>query len=196
MFQKEEIRADFDRKVRENPLNDHLKVVGNVPLDHTTTKIFVDTDRETIRWMYLNPDATSGAQYVSCESAFAVFKELAEKYDIADHPENAGPFGSDLKETSHQTLSDINTPFFLEAQAEYETDADYTEFTSENILNIHERILSYEADRDAMREIDRYEAEFGADGRRVFREKEDPVGSKPVGRIEYLDKKRKRYRKH
>lgn len=39
-----------------------------------------------------------------------------------------------------------------------------------------------------MREIDRYEAEFGADGRRVFREKEDPVGSKPVGRIEYLDK--------
>ncbi len=31
LFQKEETRAEFDRKVQENPLNDHLKVVEKAP---------------------------------------------------------------------------------------------------------------------------------------------------------------------
>lgn len=45
-----------------------------------------------------------------------------------------------------------------------------------NVLTISTQnapILSFEADREAARETDRYEAEFGADGTRVFRETED-----------------------
>lgn len=74
---------------------------------------------------------------------------------------------------SDQFLADINTPFFMEAENDYEMDCDYIEFTPENLLKIHEDILSLEADREAARETDRYEAEFGADGTRVFRETED-----------------------
>ena len=68
---------------------------------------------------------------------------------------------------SDQFLADINTPFFMEAENDYEMDCDYIEFTPENLLKIHEDILSLEADREAARETDRYEAEFGADGTRV-----------------------------
>lgn len=60
----------------------------------------------------------------------------------------------------------------MEAENDYEMDCDYIEFTPENLLKIHEDILSFEADREAQRETDRHEAEFGADGTRVFREVE------------------------
>ena len=44
---------------------------------------------------------------------------------------------------------DINTPFFMDAENDYEMDCDYIEFTPENLLKIHEDILSLEADREA-----------------------------------------------
>ena len=74
---------------------------------------------------------------------------------------------------SDQFLADINTPFFAEAENEYEGTTVYTGFTSENILQIYEAILSYETDRDAERDLNRHEAEFGADGKRVFRDTEE-----------------------
>ena len=79
----------------------------------------------------------------------------------------------DLEEMSDQFLADINTPFFAEAANEYEGTNEYAGFTSENILQIHEAILSYETDRDAERDLNRHEAEFGADGTRVFRDDEE-----------------------
>ena len=184
LFQKEMPRDEFDRKVQENPMNDHLKVQEAVNLDHTATRIVVDNQDETVSWMYLNTDADSGAQYVSCEISFDSFKELVEQHDIANHPENAGQFLSDLEEMADQTLSDIRTPFFLEAQADYEGEADFVEFTPENILQIHERILSYEADREAERDIDRGEAEFGADGTRVFRDTDE---AEPTVRFDSIE---------
>ena len=102
-----------------------------------------------------------------------MFKELIDQYDIENHPENAEQFTADLEEMSDQFLADINTPFFAEAENEYEGTNDYTGFTSENILQIHEAILSYETDRDAERDLNRHEAEFGADGTRVFRGDEE-----------------------
>ena len=175
LFNKELSREEFDNRLKENPLNDKLlQVVEEPPVaDNTKARISLDTGSNKVHWIYFNPDADAGGQYVSGDLDFSVFEELVEQYDIASHPENAADFRNDLEEMSDQFLADINTPFFMEAENDYEMDCDYIEFTPENLLKIHEDILSLEADREAARETDRYEAEFGADGTRVFRETED-----------------------
>ena len=174
LFNKTLPREEFDNRLKENPLNDKLlQIVEKAPVvDNTQTRISLDSGNDQVHWIYYNPDAAAGGQYVSGDLDFSVFEELIEQYDIANHPENADAFRNDLEEMSDQFLADINTPFFMEAENDYEMDCDYIEFTSENLLKIHEDILSFEADREAQRETDRHEAEFGADGTRVFREVE------------------------
>ena len=61
--------------------------------------------------------------------------------------ENAADFRNDLEEMSDQFLADINTPFFMEAENDYEMDCDYIEFTPENLLKIHEDILTMNASK-------------------------------------------------
>ena len=174
LFNKTLPRDEFDNRLKENPLNDKLlQIVEETPVvDNTQTRISLDSGNDQVHWIYYNPDAAAGGQYVSGDLDFSVFEELTEQYDIANHPENADAFRNDLEEMSDQFLADINTPFFMEAENDYEMDCDYIEFTPENLLKIHEDILSFEADREAQRETDRHEAEFGADGTRVFRETE------------------------
>ena len=174
LFNKTLPREEFDNRLKENPLNDKLlQIVEEAPVvDNTQTRISLDSGNDQVHWIYYNPDAAAGGQYVSGDLDFSVFEELIEQYDIANHPENADAFRNDLEEMSDQFLADINTPFFMEAENDYEMDCDYIEFTSENLLKIHEDILSFEADREAQRETDRHEAEFGADGTKVFREVE------------------------
>lgn len=174
LFNKTLPREEFDNRLKENPLNDKLlQIVEEAPVvDNTQTRISLDSGNDQVHWIYYNPDAAAGGQYVSGDLDFSVFEELIEQYDIANHPENANAFRNDLEEMSDQFLADINTPFFMEAENDYEMDCDYIEFTPESLLKIHEDILSFEADREAQRETDRHEAEFGADGTRVFRETE------------------------
>ena len=174
LFNKTLPREEFGNRLKENPLNDKLlQIVEEAPVvDNTQTRISLDSGNDQVHWIYYNPDAAAGGQYVSGDLDFSVFEELIEQYDFANHPENADAFRNDLEEMSDQFLADINTPFFMEAENDYEMDCDYIEFTPENLLKIHEDILSFEADREAQRETDRHEAEFGADGTRVFRETE------------------------
>ena len=78
LFNKELSREEFDRKVRENPMNDHLKVSVLPAEEKTVTgeiklktilkpyRISVETgyddasllyrDNESVTWMYYNPD--------------------------------------------------------------------------------------------------------------------------------------------
>ncbi|HFM9337516.1 TPA: LPD11 domain-containing protein [Enterococcus faecium] len=152
LFNKEMSRAEFDRKVQENPMNDHLKVkvlpAEETP-DNTQVRISLDSGNDLVHWIYFNPDANAGGQYVSGDLSFSVFEELIEQYDIANHPENTDRFVADLDEMSDQFLADINTPFFMEAENDYEMDCDYTRFTPENILKIHEDIQQFEAEHQA-----------------------------------------------
>ncbi len=175
ILNKEMSRAEFEEKVKENPLNDKfLQVVEEkteetpeAP-DNTKVRISLNSGDDLVHWIYFNPDADAGGQYVSGDLAFSVYEELIEQYDIANHPENTEKFVSDIEEMSDQFLADIRTPFFMEAENDYEMDCDYIDFTPENILKIHEDILSFETDREAQKAGDAYEAEFGADGYRAF----------------------------
>ena len=152
LFNKEMTRAEFDQKVQENPMNDHLKVKvlpAEEITDNTKVRISLDSGNDLVNWIYFNPDANAGGQYVSGDLSFTVFEELIEQYDIANHPENTERFVADLEEMSDQFLADINTPFFMEAENDYEMDCDYTEFTPENILKIHKDIQQFEAEHQA-----------------------------------------------
>ena len=152
LFNKEMSRAEFDQKVQENPMNDHLKVKvlpAEENTDNTKVRISLDSGNDLVHWIYFNPDANAGGQYVSGDLSFTVFEELIEQYDIANHPENTERFVADLEEMSDQFLADINTPFFMEAENDYEMDCDYTEFTPENILKIHKDIQQFEAEHQA-----------------------------------------------
>ena len=152
LFNKEMNRVEFDQKVQENPMNDHLKV-KDIPAeetpDNTQVRISLDSGNGLVHWIYFNPDANAGGQYVSGDLSFSVFEELIEQYDIANHPENTDRFVADLEELSDQFLADINTPFFMEAENDYEMDCDYTRFTPENILKIHKDIQQFEAEHQA-----------------------------------------------
>ena len=152
LFNKEMSRAEFDQKVQENPMNDHLKV-KDIPAeeitDNTQVRISLDSGNDLVHWIYFNPDANVGGQYVSGDLSFSVFEELIEQYDIANHPENTERFVADLEGMSEQFLADINTPFFMEAENDYEMDCDYTRFTPENILKIHKDIQQFEAEHQA-----------------------------------------------
>ena len=152
LFNKEMTRAEFDQKVQENPMNDHLKVKvlpAEEITDNTKVRISLDSGNDLVHWIYFNPDANAGGQYVSGDLSFSVFEELIEQYDIANHPENTERFVADLEEMSDQFLADINTPFFMEAENDYEMDCDYTEFTPENILKIHKDIQQFVAEHKA-----------------------------------------------
>lgn len=55
LFQKEETRADFDRKVQENPLNDHLKVNDILPEEKSES--LLPTEQTVTAIKTENPDA-------------------------------------------------------------------------------------------------------------------------------------------
>ena len=123
LFCEDMSREEFDRKVSENPMNDkYLHEVKSVIAeseeapDNTKVRISLDSGNDLVHWIYFNPDADAGGQYVSGDLSFSVFEELIEQYDIANHPENTEKFVCDLEEMSDQFLADINTPFFMEAE--------------------------------------------------------------------------------
>ena len=172
----------FARRVKENPMNEGyvLKESDEPPTlvvpgepketqdDSTRTKITVDTSNETVYWIYFNPDSDEGGQYVSGKLGFSVFEEAVKDYDLINHPENTERFVNDIEEMSDQFLADIHTPFYTEAEDDYSADCDYTDFTYDNLLKIHRDIDSYYTDLEAQKAGDAYEAEFGADGYRMF----------------------------
>ena len=154
LFNKEMPKDEFYKKIGENPLNDKfLQVVEEkteeAPIspddDNTRTRIVLNTGEDLVHWMYYNPDAESGGQYVVGDLPFREYKALIESYDIENHPEKADAFRDELEEMSDQYLGDVNTSAFYDAENDYELGYDYLDFTPENILQINADILAYEA---------------------------------------------------
>ena len=87
LFNKEYPRADFDRMIKENPMNDHLN--SAVPNDKDKSKKYTDAflineENESVYWMYYNPDSTSGGQYVTNTVTFDEIRDVLENAE----PEN------------------------------------------------------------------------------------------------------------
>lgn len=133
LFNKEFSRSEFDRKVRENPMNDHLKV-QEIPAEERkadvpyTDAFFVNADNERVVWMYYNPDSTAGGQYVTNT---LTFDEIIQAADNNQSPEE---FFDYLGSIAKQELADIGTEWFEGAEKEFLEKPDYTDCTSQTMV--------------------------------------------------------------
>ena len=143
LFNKELSREEFDRKVRENPINDHLKVSvlpaeekavtgENKAQNDTETEqktdyedaFFINREQESVTWMYFNPDSNAGGQYVTNELSFDEIREAAQSHKSADD------FFDYLGSIANQTLADVGTEWFEEADNAFKQTPDLTGCTS------------------------------------------------------------------
>ena len=130
LLNKEVDRVEFDRKVQENPLNDHLKVKElpaeeKVELDPNTTPISDDDyyfhrpGMGEFEAIYYNPDATAGGQFVVLHLSYELIAEAKE------NSSSASGFYEYLDGKAYTELIDFGTQKFadyLEAYAEPEPD--------------------------------------------------------------------------
>ena len=147
LFNKELSREEFDRKVRENPMNDHLKVsvlpaeekfvTGENEAQNDTETVqdfspktgyddafFIDRDNESVTWMYYNPDSNAGGQYVTNTLSFDEIQQAAREYDSAED------FFDYLGSIANQELADVGTEWFVDADREFHRTPDLTDCTS------------------------------------------------------------------
>ena len=147
LFNKELSREEFDRKVRENPMNDHLKVsvlpaeekavTGENEVQNDTETVqdfssktgyddafFIDRDNESVTWMYYNPDSNAGGQYVTNTLSFDEIQQAAREYDSAEN------FFDYLGSIANQELADVGTEWFVDANREFHRTPDLTDCTS------------------------------------------------------------------
>ena len=147
LFNKELSREEFDRKVRENPMNDHLKVsvlpaeektvTGENKAQNDTETVpdfspktgyddafFIDRDNESVTWMYYNPDSNAGGHYVTNMLSFDEIQQAAREYDSAED------FFDYLGSIANQELADAGTEWFVDADREFHRTPDLTDCTS------------------------------------------------------------------
>ena len=147
LFNKELPREEFDRKVRENPMNDHLKVsvlpaeekavTGENETQNDTETVqdfspktgyddafFIDRDNESVIWMYYNPDSNAGGQYVTNTLSFDEIQQAALEYNSAED------FFDYLGSIANQELADVGTEWFVDADREFHRTPDLTDCTS------------------------------------------------------------------
>ena len=147
LFNKELPREEFDRKVRENPMNDHLKVsvlpadekavTGENEAQNDTETVrdfspktgyddafFIDRDNESVTWMYYNPDSNAGGQYVTNTLSFDEIQQAAREYDSAED------FFDYLGSIANQELADVGTEWFEDADREFHRTPDLTDCTT------------------------------------------------------------------
>ena len=157
LFNKELSREEFDRKVRENPINDHLKVsvlpaeekavTGENEAQNDTKTVqdfspktgyddafYIDRDKESVTWMYYNPDSNAGGQYVTNTLSFDEIQQAAREYDSAED------FFDYLGSIANQELADVGTEWFDDAEREFHRTPDLTDCTSATMEALIENV--------------------------------------------------------
>ena len=153
LFNKEISREEFDRKVRENPMNDHLKVsvlpaeekavTGENEAQNDTKTVqdfspktgyddafFIDRDNESVTWMYYNPDSNAGGQYVTNTLSFDEIQQAAREYDSAED------FFDYLGSIANQELADVGTEWFVDAESQFLEQPDFTDCTKATMQSL------------------------------------------------------------
>ena len=161
LFNKEFTREEFDRKVRENPLNDHLRVTSlpaeekavakeNISGNRTETEqnfapntsyddaFFLDDESQTVTWMYYNPDSNAGGQYVTNTLSYDDVIEAARQY------EGAGDFFDYLGGIAKQELADVGTEWFAQAEEQFKKTPDFTDCTNATMESVTKRVKNFE----------------------------------------------------
>ena len=153
LFNKELPREEFDRKVRENPMNDHLKVsvlpaeeksvTGENEAQNDTETVqdftpktgyddafYIDRENESVTWIYYNPDSNAGGQYVTNTLSFDEIQQAAREYDSAED------FFDYLGSIANQELADVGTEWFVDAESQFSQQPDFTDCTKATMQSL------------------------------------------------------------
>lgn len=138
MFPLEMPYEVFLERLRENPLNDHLK--KSVDLEPKTAykdAFYVYPEKDMVVWIYFNPDANAGGQYVSNYLKFDDIALAMENRDDADD------FFDALSEYAEVELTDAGTPNFAIVDKNFKTKTptltDCTEATMQALIEFYEK---------------------------------------------------------
>ena len=146
-FNKEFSHIEFDEKVRENPMNEHL-IVKEVPTEARNVTVdyndafFINQDNATVTWIYYNPDSAAGGQYVT---NILNFDEITE---IAKDSQTSNEFFDRLGSIANQTLADVGTEWFSEAEVRFLEKPDFTDCTQDTMQS-----LISEAEKSSVTEV-------------------------------------------
>ena len=144
LFNKQYDIADFEHKIKENALNEHLKVIlseeesnTSVISETNTTPIndddyyFNDAERKEVVAVYYNPDAISGGQFVF---EHITYELISKAKDVASDTDS---FYEYLDENAYTELIDVGTEEYRTVLSEYsDPNPDFIGRNEENMLQL------------------------------------------------------------
>lgn len=144
LFNKQYDIADFEHKIKENALNEHLKVIlseeesnTSVISETNTTPIndddyyFNDAERKEVVAVYYNPDAITGGQFVF---AHITYELISKAKDVASDTDS---FYEYLDENAYTELIDVGTEEYRTVLSEYsDPNPDFIGRNEENMLQL------------------------------------------------------------
>lgn len=107
---------------------------------------FINEENESITWIYFNPDSVSGGQYVTNMLSFDEIRKATQDHESADD------FFDYLGSIANQTLADVGTEWFEEAENDFRQTPDLTNCSAETMAKLtaltEERYKSISQDVD------------------------------------------------
>lgn len=92
-------------------------------------KFYINPDKESVTWIYLNPDSDAGSQYVENIVTFEQINNAAKTYSKPDD------FFENLETQAKQSLGDSGTSEFAELDEIYLSELHDQEGLTENVMN-------------------------------------------------------------
>lgn len=88
---------------------------------------FINKENKSITWIYFNPDSVSGGQYVTSMLSFDEIRKATQDHESADD------FFDYLGSIANQTLADVGTEWFEEAENAFRQTPDLTNCSTETM---------------------------------------------------------------
>lgn len=120
-------KEEFEKKITENrQFNEHLFVKKSLDKD----LLFNNLDKESFTYIYYNPDADSGGQFVITEIPYEQVIEASKKY-----PDNTSEFFDYIVSVGRQTAVDVDSEFFRDSLDKYNSNSHFAEGLTDDVKN-------------------------------------------------------------
>lgn len=120
-------KEEFEKKITENrQFNEHLFVKKSLDKD----LFFNNLDKESFTYIYYNPDADSGGQFVITEIPYEQVIEASKKY-----PDNTSEFFDYIVSVGRQTAVDVDSEFFRDSLDKYNSNSHFAEGLTDDVKN-------------------------------------------------------------
>lgn len=118
-------KEEFEKKITENrQFNEHLFVKKSLDKD----LFFNNLDKESFTYIYYNPDADLGGQFVITEIPYEQVIEASKKY-----PDNTSEFFDYIVSVGRQTAVDVDSEFFRDSLDKYNSNSHFAEGLTDDV---------------------------------------------------------------